>query len=233
MTDNTATPVQEEGAEQPSETQSNDGSQGSNSQFVGIQKRIDELVAKVHEREAEVTHLRQQNEVFMAQALKQYQQPAPVEPQYAVDPEEARRLKPMLAPYEQALQAVQRQLAQIQQFSVQQQMQQAAAKFGDPTVMDDATKLMQAWSSKGLQGWSPEDALVYAAGQRAMAARSAQDIARDQRGRFQGAGPEGGQRGMPLPSNGAGAPLPTNFDQLSPDQQMAILEKRGNLNTPF
>lgn len=203
-------------------------SPGEGTQNAGFQARISELVAKQHDTERNYQHMlqeeRRRNDELLQKLLNS---PANAPPQLPdMDPDEARRMQVFMAPMLEQ----QRQMArQLQEMQMTQTVHQVAAQRGfGADLAQEAAKLAAGWTQGGYSGWKPEDALVYAAGQRALNANAP---ARNAAGQFVPPAIMG--QNAPAPVSQPRATIPANFDDLSPDQQIAALEKLGVGDRPL
>lgn len=195
--------------------------------FQGIQKRIDELTARYHEVDRVRQDLALQNQTLM-QALteKLAQQSVQVinqEPEYSIpdniDPD---TLKVIEAVTQKSLKQIEQRQSQFEAFLSQQRAEQVLSS-ADPAIAADAKKLLDAWSAKKLQGWTPEDAVVYAAGQRALAQLKAGD---SQRKAFAAVEqPIATQAAPPPVASSSGASTPKDIDKWPAEKQAAYYEK--------
>lgn len=213
----------------------------------GVQKRINELVAKqrqaeelARERERQLMEQSQQ----MAQMALQVQRsqapapaPAPVDPldqfKDRMDPVTAQAIQAAVEATRKQMEAqfqplIQQQAAQIAGFAVQQE---AASIPNLPReVTNRAAQLAAQWRAQGLQ-FPPGDALNFALGeyQRGQLLRAAPVAGYDPRT----AVPPVVTGFPPPPPASKGSGLPSNFEQLSRAQQQDLLEKSGALDEPF
>lgn len=219
--------------------------EGAGNEANGVQKRIDELIAKQRmEAEARAAAEKQNVELAaqMAQMAIQMRQPvapvaAPVDPlaqfQEQVDPQvlkaiqaaqEATR-RQMEAQYQQQMAA---QAAQMAGYTVRAEA--AAIPNLPKEVVDRAAALATQWRQAGIQ-YPPSDALNFALGeyQRGQLLKAA-PVA----GYNPGAQPPAITPGYaPAPPAPRGPALPANFDNLSRADQNAVLDKLGVLDQPF
>ena len=182
--------------------------------FAGIQSRIDQLTAKYHESEARVQAKDEQINNLVQQLIARQSTPAEQDP-YAgieVDPQQRelldRVLNNKLSKFEQI---IQRQDAMLRGMAAASQVEAAVAgKQVAPEVVAKAKQLVQAWNQSGLQGWKPEDALIYAAGQLAL---NGGQQPRNAQGQFTGQsvlGPSVVPSGVPNQQRSSSAPLDFN-----------------------
>lgn len=214
------------------------GSEGSgDSQNSGLQTRINELVAKQRQAEEALKERDRQLMEQTAQMTQLVQQvskqaaPAPVTPvdplaqfQDRLDPVAAQAIQAAVEATRKQMEAqfapmLAQQAAQIAQFSVQQEA--AAIPNLPKEVSQRAAQLAAQWRAAGLN-FPPSDALNFALGEY-------------QRGQLLKAAPVMGYNpnapGLPAVTPGyVPAPptpqskLPTNFDNLPREQQMALLD---------
>lgn len=145
----------------------------SENQSAGIQKRIDELTARIYD-EARLRAVAEERaaattqtlaEVLARQAAPQVSAPAlpslpeGVDPQFKTyfDSLMHASLSPVLGKYENVLKAQQAEIAQLK-------LKSGMAAEPEP-VQKRAMELMTAWTKNGNSGWIPEDAVAYAYGE--------------------------------------------------------------------
>lgn len=228
---NPIAPGQQAGAESP-----NNPGEASQEQQSGFQQRIDQLTARMREQErqfqSQLESERAAREQLMMSVLQggrqnqQEQQPELPD----MDPSERAKFDAMLKPFMQQNQQLARQ---VQALMAGQQVQQAAAKFGavDPTVLQSAAQLAQNWTAGGYSGWKPEDAVVYAMGQRALqAAQNPQP--RNTQGQFTAAPDVMMGQAAPPAAARPRAKIP-DFSNASPEQILAAFEKSGMDDMPL
>lgn len=153
-----------------SEGQGNGASQG---EAGGLQKRIDELVAQGKQFQDMYQKERENSQLLMASltelSAKQIQatQTQPAE-QVQVEPDEAAKIRAVMNPYLEEIRSMARGVAQQ---VGQQQFAQTAQNpvYQDQRVRQRAQELMNAWQSRKLSGWTPDDAFKYAFGEVASA----------------------------------------------------------------
>lgn len=197
----------------------------------GFQRRIDQLVGSKKQTEEQLAQERAQAQAKESEYLRVIAQlsaqvPQAIrdaEPQVEVDPEERKRIEAVFGP---RLKAMESYLAQVEaQTAVQQVRQQAQAQYGDPAIADEAAKLIATWKQKGFTGWTPDDALIYAAGRKAVADQMLKAKSRDARGRFNSTAdqPLTGNAAPPAPPSLA---YPADFERRPLADQIKIIEKR-------
>lgn len=166
----------------------------------GMQKRIDELVAKNHERDAQIQAMMTQQAQLLA-TLSARQEPVDPGPQVpeGMDPQMAAYFETMLskvqAPLMKQIEQLKTQIippaVQGQMGQVQQQLQQV----NNPAVTARVSELVRAYEQKGwLQNGTatPMDAFKIAMGEAAMGELGERNAAAQQRQAFNSGG------GMPL-----------------------------------
>lgn len=224
-------PGQQAGAESP-----NNPGEASQEQHSGFQQRIDQLTARMREQErqfqSQLEQERTAREQLMMSVLQNGQRQNPQEqaPELPdMDPSERAKFDAMLKPFMQQNQQLARQ---VQALMAGQQVQQAAAKFGavDPAVLQSAAQLAQNWTAGGYSGWKPEDAVVYAMGQRAM--QAAQNQPRNAQGQFSAAPDVMMGQAAPPAAARPRAKIP-DFNNASPEQILAAFEKSGMDDMPL
>lgn len=200
-----------------------DGAGGGTAPQSDLQARIDQLTAKYHESQESVAKLT----TLMAEKMLQ---PSPTQPtqqdEFAglipegASDEQKQMFQQMFGTFaklvDRKLTGVQRTLEAQQTVST---VQTLAAKYGvSEQVAQRAAQLSSAWKQQG-QPFNEEDALRFAAGEIALSAkpdpRAAQSIPV-----FRAPNP------VPQVSRSAEQSLPANFDDMSIDEQWAIMAKR-------
>lgn len=216
----------------------------------GIQKRINELVAQSRQAEERAAQIQAESQrqiaemaAKMAEQSLLLQRQASPSPAAQVDPLDAlsetvdpNALKAIKAAFAMRDQQHQAQLAQFQrnsaietaQYAIQAGLQGVQ---GIPAeVAKEAQNLYVGWKANGLP-YTPDDAINFALG-----AFNRKQLAR--------AAPVAGynpaqQPSLPVTPGGYVAPpqprsaLPANFDQLSPTQQLDLLDKLGVGDLPL
>lgn len=217
-------------------TDQNNAEQGNPNE--GVQKRINELTARFHSAEGRAEELAKQNALLvqqLAEGMTRREAPVEQEPQLpeGMDPAAVAYLDKML----QRIEARQNQMfqklgAEVGASRARQAGAAHAQLVGDKTgwVENRAAELYVALKAKGLP-INEEDAGMYA---------MAEFI---KNGGSRGA--QGSQYTPPVAPQFGGVPpvvtaprtsaqpLPSNFDQLSPAQKIAELQKRGVDDIPF
>lgn len=203
------------------------GGEASQQPGDGIQRRIDELTAKLHQKDDTIQQLIQQQQAMLAEQLARQQANQPqqdADPFAAVLPADASdETKQMFAKMgsffakqlDEKLKGIQTQLA-VQ--SAASEVQQVAQKFGvSDAVAQRTQELMADWRRRGLP-FNAEDAVRFAAGEMAL----------------QRPDPRAGQvvpvfrapNPVPQTRPAAEQPLPANFDDLTIEQQWELLHAR-------
>lgn len=217
--------------EQPTQTPAPDA-------IAGIQQRFDQITAKLYEKDARIEELARTNQELM-QAMLQRQPAAPTEPAIEIDPEERRRIESLVNP---EVAAVKRQMQQMQQQmavqSAQYEGQAAAAQAGYPELGPQVGQFLGNLRARFGSVATAEDAINAVLGAAAAKQRKLGQQAQHERQDFNTLGADAiGYRAPPAPSPAAGAPKrkarPANFDDLSPGEQIAILEAEGIADTHF
>lgn len=208
-----------------------------------VQKRIDELTArsKDYERQNAELNARAQEQSQMLAAILTQRQEAQVPVQKApelpegMDPATAQYMQQMFErSLDQRMRPLMAQLGQVQGVSAAQQAAAAASQYG-AQVQQRAAALAQNWQAKGLTGFTPEDAAIYAAGEAFRAqhqAAAAQQASRQGAQGFAAGMDMPGARGAPGVSGGvADAPVPEwadyNSDSYNPTKGQAFWEARA------
>ncbi len=230
----------------------------SNQPNEGIQTRINELTAQRHAAEraqAEQAARAQALEQVMAQQQQQIQellgavargvQPVQQAPDFSqADPEQARMMQHFLEPLKQQQTQMQREFQNAMAGLRAQQgvfQVQALAQNLPPEVQQRAAQLLQGWAQNPAMAAiaKPQDAVNFALGEyySANPKAAAAVLAQQERGQFSNPGGQGimaqsAPVNAPVQQGGGRKSLPTNFDQLPEDQQIAILEARAG-NQPL
>lgn len=143
----------------------------------GVQKRIDEMTAQLHEARRAAQEAQNAAMEAMSLAARSQQAPPPPPPQAptfkvaipdGMDPAAARFFQDLTGQFQSAMefqrQATEKALAQVAAQSGQQsshlQLQMRLAS-EPPAVQDMAQKLMADWQRSGKSGWAPEDAISF------------------------------------------------------------------------
>jgi hypothetical protein len=189
----------------------------------GIQKRIDELTAKYRQAEDALRQRDAQNQELMMALMTQRAAPAAAEPPPEFDPEEKRKLDYVTAPLMQRMEQMQKQFER-QMGAVQ--LQQTTQRVGDPEVAREAQALYQKWQGNpDVKGFNAEDAVIYAAGKKALAAQLAAN-ANAALQNFNNGAPPPMFNGRQPPSAPVEAAVPADIDTWDNDKQAAYWEKQ-------
>lgn len=149
--------------------------QAANEDKSGVQKRIDELTAKIHASDKAMQDLMAQNQQLTQAAMQAMNRPVTVQmPQAPVQEEQLsedatpaqiasffarQNQKQMLAMRAEINTAVQGIAARQYQNEAQ-----SVLASQDPVVKAEAESIMRYWRDSGKQGWEPVDAVRYAKG---------------------------------------------------------------------
>ena len=197
----------------------------------GFQARINELTAARREAERRVSEQEKQIAELVRLASANVQR-APVEPklpELEIDPDQQKILDAYRARYvNPEIEGLKQTIKNLTaQFGSARAQEAAETMVGDPEVAQRASQLIQGWQQAGLQGWTAEDAVKYAAGEKAIADLNRTRQAKGARQQFNGQGtPVVTGHSTGQPPNPVGT-LPANFDSLPVEKQLEILEKRG------
>lgn len=203
--------------------------EGTNHQPNGVEQRINELVGKYKALEDNYSKVSEQNSMLLgtlAELATKSSAPAS-QTQVQIDPEEAARVRAVLAPELQRLESMNAQLLA----RLGQQEFQAATTGEDPRVVARAKELEGQWRAARLTGWKPTDAITYARGEVAGADQLAQRQAQASRQQFQSSNPVL-QGGNAQPVVAQMDTVPADLGQWSIDKQVAFWEKRSG-DRPF
>ncbi len=196
-------------------------SQGSGG---GVQSRINELTfarREAERREADLAKRLVAQDQQIAELVRSVtsRQQQPVEQQLPeMDPEQKRVLD---AYFSRTVGPLQAEIESLRAHSVASQF------IGDTDIANRAADLIVAWQRDGKTGWTPEDAVKFAAGEKVFADKSKGKAARDEKGRFNtmSQGVQGhSQQPSAAPLDGA---RPSDFDNWSSDKQLEYFEKRN------
>lgn len=208
--------------------------QQEESQPSGVEKRIAELTAKIHERDREYKDLQKQFVEVVGRQIQQPQKQEPVEDEFAdVDPV----VKKMIAQVAAGVRAeIRRETAQQTARLV---VDDVAALLNDAGIDDPAThkiakELTIAWKKQGLE-FNPADVARFAIGE---AAITGGGIPRQPQMQQQQAAPA---RRAPTTIGGGSRPAatqrqvsrPANLEDLSPEEQIAYYQKAGVGDLPL
>lgn len=229
-------------AQDPNATESQDeGTEGEGStgkkNFVP-QERVDEITAKYRDMERKVNALEERNLALMTAQLTGGRQAAP-EPEVDEYPDMDPSVKSMLKKEAAKLEAkFQRQQAATQaQYESMIMSQEAAAHAAKMGASEEVQEEAKTWARDLRKNGVPinaKDAAIYALGLAVSEGRHNPGTVTQQPPARRGAAPIGSVRQPNLtPVDGSQKPLPSNFSSLSPDQQIAILEKRGTGDKPI
>lgn len=209
----------------------------------GTQKRIDELTARFYRAQEEAAKkdeyiqqlVQQVADMANRPAPQMQNQPDPYEAPADLDPSAARYMQQMMRQFENKLnQAVSQLGATVHRNEAAQAASRFSEKLGlkdNGWVAERAASLAAGWKQAGLP-FRPEDAARFAMGE--FVERQAANPTRDDLGRFMPrAAPQAGQPAPAATTAPARPSRPANFDRLSPEQQLLILEREGVGNLPL
>ena len=214
-----------QGQDATNQGQQSQAAESPPAQVNGIQKRIDELTARSYEKDATINQLQQSvTELVtrLAQQVPQQQAAPPTNPFEGVDYSDPQSVQAAFtAAMGQMEQKFSQQLGHVAGRAAQMEVANVAASFGvqNPAIVQRAQQLVAAWKQRGYE-FVPEDAVKFALGEA--------QAAGGQRQQYAPPNPvmSGQNPGPPVPVNRTQA-LPANFDDLSVDDQLRILEARG------
>lgn len=203
--------------------------EGQQAQVNGVEKRIAELVGRAKAAEEQANRAAQVAadkdsqiaELVRAVTAQQAGQLQQV-PADDLDPEMRKQFERFNAP---VMSRLEQTIARLEAQLGQQQVRSVAASVGDPRIEARAQQLMDLWQQKRLSGWTPEDAVRYAAGEIALAERSAASKTRDEKGRFNAGASGNLSGGSALPAATPSTTRPADLDRQSVDKQIAFYEK--------
>jgi hypothetical protein len=218
--------VSAQATETVSQPQQSEGSEG-------IQKRIDELTRRFYEADAKAQLLQQQLAEREAQFATRQVSPQPqvdeIDAALAgieqVSPEVSQAVKQALKSFQSKTEATVAQLrAKFEAQADVAQVGTVASQFGiqDPAITRRAQELIASWRVAGLP-IKADDALRFALGEAALQPKQP----RQTDGRYAPIDPVMTSSGAPPPPRTGPKPLPSNFNSLSPEEQIKLLEARG------
>lgn len=218
-------------------------SEGQQGASPGVQARIDELTAKLYEKDSQFNRIMEQNNELLAQlALRQeaqfaaQQQPQAPDPALALDPEDAKKLEHFfqqrMAPLQQQLEQTRRALEQYQVRDTETQAEAQLRQVNNPAVERRVNDLMRAWQNHPTyRGATKMDALKIAMGEYAMGnlGTSVGMQQRNERGRFaaNSVAPVASAVGRAPPPQAPvqAAQLPSNLSELTFEQLQRLNEE--------
>lgn len=211
----------------PQEGQQGEGiqQQEENQQQMIPIERYQQLESRVNQMMEQNQRLMAQQTELLAQIAAQKVQTASNEPDPLedMDPDEIRRQQALIQRYMDPLAKKLDQLAGIVgQTVTMSRFEQAKKAVADPEVVQRAEHFLKSWSkdpSKG--GWTAEDAVIYAAGEKALKQAMSRNPAINERNQFN-------TLGAPIVSQPGGKGAPgkrVNVDDLPIDEQIAYYEK--------
>lgn len=191
--------------------------------FRGVQARIDELTANWRQTQEQLAKSNEQNNALMLSLANRSNASNEPEVDPAVDLDPA--LKAVLDAQAQRFEAQLNKLTATFNQSMNRMQLNQVANGEDPKIVGRAAEIMSQYNM------SHEAALTVAYGEAARAERANAGKNANARTNFNALGSTvltGRREENVAPIQDAAAtPLPDNFDNLSPQQQIAILEKRG------
>lgn len=232
----------EDQVEDPTALESDDdgsegGDQKEKKRNEGIEKRINELTAKTHEAErraaaAEAT-AQQQRDLNMQLLTQRGQPQEPIEDPYEdVDPKLRKMLSEGLTAQQRKFAAqLQAQKNEFDAILESQAVQHEASSLGlDPEISKEAAAIVKGAKSRGIPV-NKEEVLDMLIGK---AYREGKLAVQPSQTNPRRAAPLSGVRAPPIQeASQTQKPLPNNFDDLSPEEQLALLNKRGVGNMPL
>ncbi len=196
-----------------------------------MQSRINELTfarREAERREADLAKRLQVQDQQIAELVRSVtaRQQQPVEPQMPdMDPDQKKVLD---AYFNRTVGPLQAEIESLRAQNGRNQAHSVASQFiGDADIANRAADLIVAWQRDGKTGWTPEDAVKFAAGEKVFADKSKGRAARDEKGRFNTLSQ--GESGHSTVSNSAppSGARPSDFENWSADKQLEYLEKRN------
>jgi len=192
----------------------------------GFQKRINELTAARHQAEEEARRQAAQNQELMTAILSQQARPAaPAEAAPEFDPEEKRKFDYLLGPMVQRMEQMQRLM---EQQVGQVQLRQSVQRVADPEIAREAESLYQKWARRDdVKGFNADDAVIYAAGKKYLAAQQAARASHQGLQDFNNGAAPPMIQGRPPPAAASLEPaVPGDIDSWSPEKQADYWEKQ-------
>lgn len=199
----------------------------------GTQKRIDELTAKQHEYERQLAAANERAAALTTQLLTRSNEPKE-DPYKDLDPTLRKFMEDQIgAVHASSQKTIAAMAARFEAQTLAQEARAIAAQAGgDETIQREAAEAVAGLRKQGIQA-NGQDAADWALGKALREGRlklngnTAQPNGRKPVSTFSG------NRGPDLSTSAAQKPLPENFDELDPDEQIKILEKRGVNNRPL
>lgn len=199
----------------------------------GFQRRIDQLVARNHASEAQIAALSAQLAEMGARVAVGGPQGAPAADPYAeLDPTLASAFRAVSKNMEDRVAQI---AAKFDAVTQGQSAGQIANSRGLPAELAKrAAQLAEAWRANGLEKFKPEDAVTFAVGEAVAAGTyNPQGRSRDVQGKFAPTQPAIGAQGALPDLRPQQKPLPTNFESMSPEEQLRLLDERGVGDIPL
>lgn len=190
----------------------------------GIQKRINQLTAKMYEKDNTIAQLTEQLVRMSAQGVPQQQQAQPEQNLYeGLDQASAAILQKVVGNLEAKFQA---RVAALEGTIASASSAQIAKSQGLPdAIIQRSNELVAEWKKRGY-GFNPQDAVDFAVGE-AIRAGTYMPRARASNGQFAPANPVLGGQSAPAPVSPVTRKLPSDFDSLPPAKQVELLEASG------
>lgn len=207
----------------PAEGQTPPATAVPNPEILAMKEQLAQLAKANAEKD---NYIAQMQERTLAAMERQAAPAAPAEdPFEGLDPQVRKYVEAQTAGLQKQLADTRNQLAgSIAAHDTLQVLDQHGIK--DPAARSVATKLATQFKAAGMN-FSAQDAVVFTLGQMALQNGGKLDLVQGDAGPRRG-GPDvlkGGTRPMQMQTSTPA--LPENFDDLDPDQQISILEKRG------
>lgn len=204
----------------------------------GVQRRIDELVAKVHDRDRRIEQLVMQNNELLARvALSGVPvQKGDEEEMDDLTPEDRKRLERALSkalrPYEERLNRLDSYLHQQEQMAVAREVDQRLAKLNNPAVSAKVEELMRMWASSPNPAYrhaTKRDAYLIALGMLHDEGLEKVTAARDEQGRFKSNAQQHVVAGVATAKSrtqpSSPAILEKDVSEMSPDELAKFIEE--------
>lgn len=193
----------------------------------GVDKRIGELLSRQRELQDNFNRVMEQNTELLAQNAQLAARAVPQvqEPQFEIDPEEAKKLDYVVgratAPLKAEIQRLQASQRQAIISSQSADVQAKLAKLNDPAVTARVQELVRAWThpDSPYRNATPGDALRIAMGEKALGMLGQQDDNRQELERFNA-------NAQPLTAHGGGRTAPNAAP--APSQRQSATERLDN-----
>jgi len=188
----------------------------------GIQARIDQLVARIHEGERRQNELQAKNTELMQKLLESNLPAQPAEEAPEIDPEDAKKIdyvvKQRTSALTQQVEQLTGTLKQTQMGAAMAQVEEKLTKLNNPAVAVRTRELVAAWQKDPrFAHATPNDAYYLALGEAAEGKLGAAAPSQTQRQAFN-------DGGVPVATGHGGSPRPVPPGQQPVEQQLAAAD---------